>query len=63
MAAVSVVFGTTLVLFPFLMRQIPLPEKLRGHKVLVYFSLETVLLLKKTSPQGAEGAGARPAAK
>ena len=44
-AAVSVVFGTTLVLFPFLMRQLPLPEKLRCHKVLVYFSLETVLLL------------------
>ena len=44
-AAVSVVFGTTLVLLPFLMRQLPLPEKLRCHKVLVYFSLETVLLL------------------
>ena len=44
-AAISVIFGVSLVLLPFLMRQIPLPEKLRGHKVLVYFSLETVLLL------------------
>ena len=44
-AAISVIFGTTLVFLPFLMRQLPLPEKLRCHKVLVYFSLETVLLL------------------
>ena len=44
-AAVSVIFGVTLVFLPFLMHQVPLPEKLRGHKVLVYFSLETVLLL------------------
>ena len=44
-AAISVIFGVTLVFLPFLMHQIPLPEKLRGHKVLVYFSLETVLLL------------------
>ena len=44
-AAVSVIFGVTLVFLPFLMHQAPLPEKLRCHKVLVYFSLETVLLL------------------
>ena len=44
-AAVSVIFGVTLVFLPFLMHQVPLPEKLRCHKVLVYFSLETVLLL------------------
>ena len=44
-AAISVIFGVTLVFLPFLMHQVPLPEKLRGHKVLVYFSLETVLLL------------------
>ena len=44
-AAVSVLFGVTLVFLPFLMHQVPLPEKLRCHKVLVYFSLETVLLL------------------
>ena len=44
-AAVSVIFGVTLVFLPFLMRQIPLPENLRQHKALVYFSFETVLLL------------------
>ena len=44
-AAISVIFGVTLVLLPFLMRQIPLPENLRQHKALVYFSFETVLLL------------------
>ena len=44
-AAVSVVFGVTLVFLPFLMGQVPLPEKWRCHKALAYFALETVLLL------------------
>ena len=44
-AAVSVIFGVTLVFLPFLMRQVPLPEKWRCHKALVYFTLETALLL------------------
>ena len=44
-AAVSVVFGVTLVFLPFLMGQVPLPEKWRCHKALAYFALETALLL------------------
>ena len=44
-AAVSVIFGVTLVFLPFLMRQVPLPEKWRCHKALAYFTLETALLL------------------
>ena len=45
MAAISVIFGVSLVFLPFLMRQVPLPEKWRCHKALVYFTLETALLL------------------
>ena len=44
-AAISVIFGVSLVFLPFLMRQVPLPEKWRCHKALVYFTLETALLL------------------
>ena len=44
-AAISCVFGLTLVVLPFLMGQVPLPKGWRRHKVLVYFSLETILLL------------------
>lgn len=44
-AAVSVVFGATLVLLPFLMGQLPLPEFWRGRKSLLYFLMETALLL------------------
>lgn len=44
-AAISCVFGLTLVVLPFLMGQVPLPEGWRCHKALAYFSLETILLL------------------
>ena len=44
-AAVSCLFGITLVFLPFLMKQLPLPDGWRRHKALVYFSLETILLL------------------
>jgi len=44
-AAVSVLFGLGLFLLPIPLRQIPLPGKLSSHKTLIYFSIETVLLL------------------
>jgi len=44
-AAVSVLFGLGLFLLPIPLRQIPLPGKLSPHKALIYFSVETVLLL------------------
>lgn len=45
MAAVAVVFGLSVPFLPVLLRQLPLPEPLDRHKTLLYFSLETALLL------------------
>ncbi len=44
MAAVGVVFGLSGMFLPVPLRQLPLHQAVRRHKVLVYFSLETVLL-------------------
>ena len=43
--AVSVVFGLGFVMLPVLMRQLPLPDALRGHKLLLYFAIQTALLM------------------
>ncbi len=45
MAAVGTVFGLSVVFLPVPLRQLPLPQAVRRHKALVYFSLETVFLM------------------
>lgn len=44
-AAVAILFGLGILFFPVVLRQLPLPENVGRHKALVYFSIETVLLL------------------
>ena len=41
---VGVLFGLSVVFLPIPLRQAPLPEKLRQHKALLYFIVNTVLL-------------------
>lgn len=41
---IAVVFGTGFFIFPVLLRQLPLPEELRGHKTLIFFAVQTLLL-------------------
>ena len=43
-AAVSVIFGLGFLILPVLLRQLPLPEWPRGHRLLVYFAVQTALL-------------------
>ena len=43
-AALGVLFGCGFFVVPVLLRQLPLAEPLRGHKLLVYFSVQTLLL-------------------
>lgn len=45
LAAISVVFGLGLVLLPVPLHQLPLPDELKRHKALLYFAIETLLLL------------------
>ena len=44
-AAVSVMFGLGFPIVPVLLRQLPLPECARGHKLLAYFAMQTLLLI------------------
>ena len=44
MAAVSVVFGLGFWIVPVLLWQLPLPDALKSHKLLLYFSIQTLLL-------------------
>lgn len=44
-AALWTVFGVGVVLLPFLVREVPLPEPLARHKAFVYLAFETILLL------------------
>lgn len=44
-AAVSVVFGLGFFLLPVFLHQLPLPEPLGRHKTLLYFAIQTVLLV------------------
>ena len=44
-AAVGVVFGLGLALLPVLLRQLPLPGNAGRHKTLLYFAIETLLLV------------------
>lgn len=41
---IAVIFGTGFIIFPVLLRQLPLPEELQGHKTLIFFAVETLLL-------------------
>ncbi len=43
-AALGVLFGLGFVVLPVLLRQLPLPAPLRRHKLLIYFSVQTLLL-------------------
>ena len=45
MAAVSVIFGLSLLFLPVFLHQLPLPEPLSRRKASLYIALETVLLL------------------
>ena len=45
MAAVSTLFGLGLVLLPYILRRLPLPQTLAQRKGVVYLAIETVLLL------------------
>ncbi|MDD3340149.1 MAG: helix-turn-helix transcriptional regulator [Lachnospiraceae bacterium] len=45
MAAVSVVFGLGFFMVPVWLRQLPLPETLKNHKCLLYFTIQSLLLL------------------
>lgn len=51
-ASLWTVFGLTVVLLPFLMRQVPLPRAWQRHKALTYFSLESVYLLLSLAYEG-----------
>ncbi|MGI6013454.1 MAG: helix-turn-helix domain-containing protein [Oscillospiraceae bacterium] len=44
-AAVSVLFGLGFLILPVWLRQLPLPGTLSRHKILIYFTIQTVLLL------------------
>lgn len=44
-AAAGVLFGLGLVLLPIPLRQLSLPDEIRRHKTLLYFAIETLLLL------------------
>ena len=44
-AATGVLFGLGLALLPVPLRQLPLPDELKRHKALLYFAVETLLLL------------------
>ena len=44
-AALWVLFGLWLVLGPYVLRRVPLPEKLKGRKTLLYFGVSAALLL------------------
>lgn len=44
LAAVSVIFGLSILFLPVFLRQLPLPEELRRHKALLYFAVNTALL-------------------
>ena len=44
-AALWVLFGLWLLLGPYVLRRIPLPEKLRARKALLYFGVFAALLL------------------
>lgn len=44
-AAFGVTFGVGFFILPILLIQLPLPEKLQYHKVLLYFTIQTVLLI------------------
>ena len=44
-AAVSVVFGLGFPIVPVLLWQLPLPARARGHKLLIYFAVQTLLLV------------------
>src|SRR5699024_11200536 len=44
-AALWVLFGLWLVLGPYVLRRVPLPEKLRARKTLLYFGVSAALLL------------------
>ncbi|MDE7053509.1 MAG: helix-turn-helix domain-containing protein [Oscillospiraceae bacterium] len=41
----SVLFGLCVIFLPIILRQAPLPEKLRRHKALLYFSAVSIMLL------------------
>ena len=41
---ISVVFGLGFFIMPVLLHQLELPEELRSHKTLIYFTVQTVLL-------------------
>lgn len=45
LAAMGTLFGLGLALLPVPLRQLPLPRELKGHKTLLYFAIETLLLL------------------
>ena len=44
-AAMGVVFGLGFPIVPVLLRQLPLPACVRGHKLLAYFAVQTLLLI------------------
>ena len=44
LAAVGVIFGSSIAFLPVFLRQLSLPEELRQHKTLLYFSINTALL-------------------
>ena len=43
-AFISILFGLTVVFLPFVLRALPLPEKIYQHKTLICFAADTVLL-------------------
>lgn len=51
-AVIWTVFGVTVVLLPFLMKQVPLPQAWRRHKALVYFTFESLYLLLALAFEG-----------
>lgn len=60
-AALGTLFGTGFFILPVLLRQLPLPEALRSHKTLLYFMLQTIVLvlLLVAVDFGADGSGGR----
>ncbi len=45
MAASGVVFGLSFFILPVLLKQLPVPEAMQEHKTLLFFMVETVLLI------------------
>lgn len=41
---IAVIFGTGFIIFPVLLRQLPLPEEAKHHKALIFFAVQTLLL-------------------